>query len=97
MIVSLKQIQQAMQVYGGSRVEKNKTEKIAKTNKSDEVNISNNAQLLRLAKQAASDLPEIRGEKVAQLKQAIKCGTYDVDGEEIAEKMLGRAIVDKLV
>jgi len=99
MIISFKQVQQAMQVYGSqsNKGNKGKVEKTAKSNKLDEVALSTQAQGVQTAKQIISQLPDVRAEKVTQLKQAIKSGNYNVSGEDIAEKMLGRALVDKLV
>lgn len=99
MIISFKQIQQAMQVYGkhNNKADKGKIAKTEKSSKLDELNLSTQGQDVQTAKKAISQLPEVRGEKVAQIKQAVKCGTYDVSGDEIAEKMLGRSLVDKLI
>lgn len=99
MKISFQQIQQAMQVYGnqGSKNDKGKVGKTEKSSKLDELNLSNQVQGVQLATKALAWLPEIREEKVANLKQAIKSGNYNVNGEDIAEKMLGRALIDKLV
>lgn len=53
----------------------------------DEVQISEEAQeLLRLGEDTES--PQIRKQKVNQIKQAIEQGTYHVSSEKIAEKFL---------
>lgn len=99
MKISFQQIQQAIQVYGnqGSKNDKGKVAKNEKSFKLDEINLSSQVQSAQLAAKALAQLPEIREEKVANLKQAVKSGNYNVNGEDIAEKMLGRALIDKLV
>lgn len=55
---------------------------------SAEIEISDNARLMRTATEVAKTTPDIRHEKVAALKKAIQEGTYRVDSEKVAEKML---------
>jgi len=98
MIISTKQIQQALQVYGsqGSKNQQGKIEQGEKIRKVDEVSLSEQVQAVQIAATALAKLPEVREEKVAQLKQAVRSGNYNVKGEDIAEKMLGRALIDQL-
>lgn len=53
-----------------------------------EVEISDNARLMRTANEIAKGAPDIRQEKVAALKKAIQEGSYKVDSEKLAEKIL---------
>lgn len=99
MIISFKQVQQVMQSYGkqGNQLNKGKVEKTAKSSKLDEINLSTQAQVVQTARQVIDGLPDVRAEKVAQIKEAVKCGSYNISGEDVAEKMVGRTLVDKLV
>ncbi|MBE3578097.1 MAG: flagellar biosynthesis anti-sigma factor FlgM [Limnochordales bacterium] len=62
----------------------------------DEVTISNQARLIQELKRRIAALPEVREEKVAELRAAIQQGTYKVSSQEIADKMLGRTLADRL-
>lgn len=61
-----------------------------KTSKTDKIEISNFGQSLAIAKQAVHDAPEVREERVAELKEQIASGTYNVSNEAIAEKLAGQ-------
>ncbi|MBI2874482.1 MAG: flagellar biosynthesis anti-sigma factor FlgM [Firmicutes bacterium] len=41
-------------------------------------------------------LPEVRAEKVESLKRAIAEGRYNVDPAEVAEKIMGRTLADRV-
>lgn len=62
----------------------------------DQVTISSRARLIQELKQRVAAEPEVREEKVAEVREAIQQGTYKVTGREIAEKMLGRTLADRL-
>jgi negative regulator of flagellin synthesis FlgM len=42
----------------------------------------------------AKDVPEIREDKVVELKQKIEQGTYNIKGEKVAQKMLEDLLFD---
>lgn len=50
--------------------------------------ISSRAQQMQKAKELAMAAPDINQEKVDRFKQMIKDGTYKVDAEAVAERML---------
>lgn len=61
--------------------------------KKDEVQISKEAmdfQLVMKAAKAARDLPDVREEVVAPIKEKLDNGTYEVDSKGIADKLLAR-------
>ena len=71
----------------------NKTKKISKsseTEKKDQFEISQSAKDYQVAKAAVSESSDIREEKVAELKEAVASGTYNVSAAEIADKMVSR-------
>jgi negative regulator of flagellin synthesis FlgM len=45
---------------------------------------------------AIAEVPDIREQIVASLKERIESGTYQVGGEHIAEMMLRRALADRM-
>lgn len=63
----------------------------------ERVSLSDRAKDIQQARQAVSELPEIRTETVQDLKARIDAGTYHVDGEKVAEKMVGESLLDILV
>ena len=56
----------------------------------DSLNISGTGRDMQVAKEALLAAPDIREDKVASLKAAIKNGTYDVSGEAFADKLLAK-------
>jgi negative regulator of flagellin synthesis FlgM len=62
----------------------------------DSVELSQSAQDLKLAQAALQDLPNIRSEKVARLKQQVDDGTYDIDPPKLAGKMIVESLINKL-
>lgn len=56
--------------------------------KADTVDISDTAKRVNAAREELDRIPDVREEKVAQLKKQIENGSYKVDPEKIAEKML---------
>ncbi|MBE5859784.1 MAG: flagellar biosynthesis anti-sigma factor FlgM [Butyrivibrio sp.] len=80
---------QVQQIYGTSKV--NKTAKTQKTTSvSDNLQISSIGKDIQVAKQAVKDAPDVREDVVAPIKSAIQNGTYDVSGEDFADKLLAR-------
>ncbi len=60
----------------------------------EKVDLSTKARDVQQIKNALAKLPEIREEKVQELKRDIEAGTYNVSGEKIAEKMVGESFLD---
>ena len=78
---------QIAQLYGASKV--NKTYKAQSTAQvSDKVSISQAGKDYQIAKKAVSEASDIREDKVAQLKNMIDSGQYQVSGDDFASKLL---------
>lgn len=56
----------------------------------DAYEISQSAKDYQAAKSAVAGAPDIREDKVAQLKEAIASGNYNVSAQEVAEKIVSR-------
>lgn len=54
----------------------------------DKVEFSESARQFKTLLRAASDVPDVRTEKVEAIRQQIESGTYKVDSKAVAEKML---------
>lgn len=69
----------------------NKTEEVKKTDKAnDKVEISEEARLFQLAMKALKDVPDVREDKVSELKQQIESGTYKPSSKAVAGKILNQ-------
>ncbi len=81
--------------------EKQKAEKTAEkaennAAKTDTVNISDAAKEIQEVRKQLDAIPDVRTEKVEQLKTQIEDGTYEVKSEEIADKMLREALFNDI-
>lgn len=63
----------------------------------DRVELSEQAKTLQQARQHLATLPDVRPEKVAELKGMIQRGVYNVRGQEVAERMVEQGLFDRLV
>lgn len=75
--------------YKASRA--NKISKMSKANKEkDSLAISDLAKDLQIAKKAVKHAPDIRMDKVNDIKKRLQSGTYNVSAKEVADKMVER-------
>lgn len=63
----------------------------AQAPKADSVNLSDSARALAAAREAVHNAPDVREQKVADIKQRVTDGTYQVSAQALAKKMLGGA------
>ncbi|MDD5934725.1 MAG: flagellar biosynthesis anti-sigma factor FlgM [Clostridiales bacterium] len=71
--------------------QQNSTQKVMKSNavsKRDRVEISQLGKDIQVAKQVVAQAPDIRQDKVNEIKQRMASGKYNVSTEEIADKMI---------
>lgn len=64
--------------------------------KTDTVNISDAAKEIQEVRRELDNIPDVRADKVEQLKNQIEDGTYEIKSEEIAEKMLKDSLLNDL-
>lgn len=69
----------------------------SQTVKEDKVVLSPKAKEVQEATKLIKELPDIREEKVAKLKEQVDQGTYRIDGKKIAFKMMKESILDELL
>jgi negative regulator of flagellin synthesis FlgM len=72
--------------------ESRQSEAVSDTTHNDKVSLSQASKEMQLAKNAVAESPDIREEKVMQLKQAIADGRYEMNSEKIADKLVGTLI-----
>ena len=70
-------------------VQRKTTKPAALKQEADKVDFSESKTLFSQALEAAKASPDIRGERVATVKTAIQNGTYQVDSQAIARRILG--------
>ncbi|MFO8080185.1 MAG: flagellar biosynthesis anti-sigma factor FlgM [Armatimonadota bacterium] len=54
----------------------------------DQLALSSRAEEIKLARAALAEAPEVRAERVAELKAQVQSGTYKVDPDRVAERIL---------
>ena len=93
---SLQMIQQYQKADKADKVDDRASEKAAAANlvPEEKVNLSTTAKDVQNLSNAISKLPDVREEKVQALKDQIEKGTYKVDAEKTAEKMVGESLLD---
>ncbi|MDR1000011.1 MAG: flagellar biosynthesis anti-sigma factor FlgM [Clostridiales bacterium] len=89
-----------MRISGGSslhkayEIQRSQTQPQGRMNRAEEradtLSMSAQAKDFSRARQAIAQTPDIRADKVSDLKTRIEAGTYNVTGMEIAEKIFSR-------
>lgn len=78
-----------------NKVERKKVEEpgsTAKTSATDKVNVSGKSKGFAELLGSVAAQPDVRAEKVEGLKQSIAEGTYNVDAEKLAEKIMDEIV-----
>lgn len=63
-------------------------------NPEEKVSISKESRDAGMMREIINKLPDIREEKVQELKAQIENGTYKVKSEDIAKKMISESLID---
>lgn len=72
----------------------NNTKNSSATSSGDAVSISGKGKEVSEMTRTLKDMPDVRADKVADLKARISNGTYNVSGQDIAEKIVNTALDD---
>lgn len=75
-------------IYQTTQIKKTETEKTTATYDCDQVEISQQGQDYQVAKKAVSTQPDVRMDRVNEIKSKMASGTYNVSMEEVADKMV---------
>jgi negative regulator of flagellin synthesis FlgM len=65
--------------------------------KADTVVISDTAKRIQEARFQLESIPDIRDDKVAEIKRSIQDGTYKVEPDKIADKMIRESLLNDLL
>jgi len=63
----------------------------------DTVKLSQNVRDVKEAREQLDSIPDVREEKVAEIKEQLEKGTYNVDGKKIALNMIKESLIDEIV
>ena len=87
---------QSIQQYLKGDLVKNEPEKpaAAPTAVTERVDLSATAKDIRQIRQILDRIPEVREDRVQELKRQIDNGTYAVRPDKIAEKLVGESLID---
>ena len=92
----------AIEAYVNQVQVKPKTEELSEKDprqqaiKSDIVVISETAKRIQAAQSLLETTPDVRSEKVAEIKRRIEDGTYEIKPDQIAEKMIRESLLNDL-
>ncbi|WP_058485996.1 flagellar biosynthesis anti-sigma factor FlgM [Defluviitalea phaphyphila] len=92
--MKITRVNQILKIYNKNNTIR--SEKINKSNGRDEFNISQQGKDFQTALEALSKVPDIREDKVNDIKRRIKSGTYNISAEEVANKIVERAFDKKI-
>lgn len=88
----------AMGVYQQSGARKvTGAKETARPTKGDGVVLSREAQQVLALKEKVAQAPEVRQQRVEELRKQVEAGTYRPDARQIADKMLKARVFDELV
>lgn len=62
----------------------------------DDFTLSPQAQEIRRLVDMVAGLPDVRDDRVREVKQQLDKGAYQVDGAQVAQQVLSRVVGDKL-
>jgi negative regulator of flagellin synthesis FlgM len=98
MIISNKQLQSVLQMNQVSGTRKNiNIHEVTSVKKADVLELSSRAHELQFVREQVLKSPDIRADRIGELKKQIQEGVYQVTGSEVAHKMIGRSLVDEII
>ncbi|HVJ66042.1 MAG TPA: flagellar biosynthesis anti-sigma factor FlgM [Bdellovibrionota bacterium] len=71
--------------------------KQAVSSSGDRVEISSDATVMAQGLDQIKNTPDVRADRVAELKKAIQSGTYKVDARKIADKMVDSSLEEAIL
>lgn len=88
----------AMGVYQQSGARKaGGVQDVARASKGDGVVLSREAQQVLALKDKVAQAPEVRQQRIEELRHQIEAGTYRPDARQVADKMVKTRVFDELI
>jgi flagellar biosynthesis anti-sigma factor FlgM len=92
-----------IKAYASQKMSRLRGNETASVNKSasdsseDRVLLSPMAKDIQMAKSQLQAIPDVRAEKVTEIKNQISQGTYPVSSEKIAHRLMGESLLNELL
>jgi len=99
MIISSKQIGEVLKVQNDMRAKEQEQNSLPNSplRGKDEVTLSSRAaEVSRVRNYLIKEVPDVRSERVQEISQALERGEYRVSSADVADKMIGRLLADRL-
>lgn len=90
-------VARALSIYNKQGINKKGRVKSNNNLKKDSVELSGRAKDFQVAMEALKNVPDVRQDKVDEIKKQISSGTYVVDSGKIVEKIFESITIDKKV
>lgn len=84
--MEINRINRVANMYKSNQV--TRTKKVNATKGRDEVQLSKVAKDFQYAKEVGRRTPDVRTEKVNEIKHLVQSGNYNIKGEEVARKLM---------
>jgi anti-sigma28 factor (negative regulator of flagellin synthesis) len=98
MMLSSQQVDNILQLYFVSAgTKRTMAMKAGKPIRTESNSMTGTAHEMRILREEVMKSPDIRTDKIFNLRQRIRDNAYEVAGDEIASKMIGRSLVDRFV
>lgn len=81
---------QIQNIYGTKKLGKTSSSEKTSASFGDQLVLSSTAKDAATARKALSETPDVREDLVSSIKQRIDDGTYEVDTDDFAEKLLDK-------
>lgn len=91
----MRRLEGALQDIKGVNEGTKKDSTRADSSHSDKVDISGKAKYIQQLNRLISSLPDIRTDRVEEIQDQIAAGTFHVQAEKVAEKLVRSALLDK--
>jgi negative regulator of flagellin synthesis FlgM len=79
------------------RVSSKPKETAAPKGREDQVQISTRAKEFQHLSELVAQTPDVRADKVQKIQAALKSGSYNVRGEQVADKLIGNTVLDAIL
>lgn len=86
----------ARMIAADKKVDNSENNNTEGTLKNDKVVLSATAKIINEAKKNIDSLPDIREQKIAQIKAQIEEGSYRINEKMLASRMLKEALLNKM-